>query len=224
MQNTKNLNRRDFIRDIAMGTAALSAGGFLLAGCKKGAEVEVSPVEDLMGEHGVLERLLLIFDEASSRMEQGRALPSGVLKQTGSLMRSFIEDYHEKLEEDFLFPRFSSMNSQVDLVRVLGDQHRAGKRVLDIVLSAQTPGRAVAAKLRALTRMLRSHMGWEDTVLFPAFRTMVPSSEYHELGEQFEEKEHKLFGEHGFADTVNRVLAIEKSLGIHELARFTVRG
>jgi hypothetical protein len=52
---------------------------------------------------------------------------------------------------------------------------------------------------------------------------MLPAEEYRELGEQFEEKEHQLFGEGGFRDTVARVAEIEKSLGIHELAQFTPR-
>jgi hypothetical protein len=71
--------------------------------------------------------------------------------------------------------------------------------------------------------MFRSHIGWEDTVLFPAFRSLIPASEYHELGEEFEEREHRLFGDNGYANTVNRVLTIERELNIHDLARYTVR-
>jgi len=49
----------------------------------------------------------------------------------------------------------------------------------------------------------------------------MPEKEYHDLGEQFEEQEHKLFGEHGFDDIVGKVAEFEKMLGIHDLGQFT---
>jgi hypothetical protein len=44
---------------------------------------------------------------------------------------------------------------------------------------------------------------------------------YRELGERFEDKEHELFGEHGFENTVADVACLEEQLGIADLARFT---
>lgn len=39
--------------------------------------------------------------------------------------------------------------------------------------------------------------------------------------ELVEEKEHRLFGEHGFDDIVGQVARLEEALGIHDLASFT---
>ena len=58
-------------------------------------------------------------------------------------------------------------------------------------------------------------------MLFPAFRKIVSGHEYHSLGEDFEKKEHELFGEDGFEMMVDKVAAIEKKLGIYDLAKFT---
>lgn len=69
--------------------------------------------------------------------------------------------------------------------------------------------------------MYRPHEAREDTVLFPAFRKIVSTHEYDALGEEFEDNEHKKFGQDGFETMVDRVAAIEKSLGIYELAQFT---
>ena len=44
-----------------------------------------------------------------------------------------------------------------------------------------------------------------------------------DLGEQFEKEEDRLFGEEGFEKTVDQVAAIEKQLGIHDLALFTAK-
>jgi len=45
--------------------------------------------------------------------------------------------------------------------------------------------------------------------------------EFDALGEEFEKKEHQLFGEDGFEEMVDRVASIEMALGIYELAQFT---
>ena len=82
-------------------------------------EEEVSPAEDLMREHGVLKRVLLVYGEALRRLNAREDLPPEALADSAKIIRSFIEDYHEKLEEDFLFPRFRKANTLVDLVEVL---------------------------------------------------------------------------------------------------------
>ena len=61
-------------------------------------------------------------------------------------------------------------------------------------------------------------------VLFPALHGIVRAHEYDSLGEDFEKKEQQLFGADGFEKMVDRIAAIEKSLGIYDLAQFTPRG
>jgi len=41
------------------------------------------------------------------------------------------------------------------------------------------------------------------------------------MGEQFEDKEHQLFGEHGFENIVAEIARLEAALGIGDLAQFT---
>ena len=69
--------------------------------------------------------------------------------------------------------------------------------------------------------MYEPHEAREDTVLFPARRDIVSKQEFGALGEDFEKKEHQLFGEDGFEHIVDRVAGIEKTLGIYDLAQFT---
>ena len=79
----------------------------------------------------------------------------------------------------------------------------------------------LSRSLRQFVRMYRPHESREDTVLFPAIRGLMTEKEYDELGEQFEEREHELFGERGFEDIVGKVAAFEKTLGIYDLSQFT---
>src|SRR6266487_3473586 len=128
-------NRRVFLRSGIIFSGAALAGAALLRGGendKQSKEIEVGPPEDLMREHGVLKRVLLIYGEALRRLYAKQDLLPEALADAAGIIRSFVEDYHEKLEEDFLFPRFEKANQLVDLVKVLREQHQAGRRVTDI--------------------------------------------------------------------------------------------
>jgi hemerythrin-like domain-containing protein len=194
-------------------------------------EEEIAPPEDLMREHGVLNRVLLVYDEAVRRIDAKQDVPPSSLRDAASIVRTFIEDYHEKLEEDFLFPRFEKAGRLADLTKVLRAQHQAGRRLTDRVTqlaslqSLKDAGDADSLKttLRQFVRMYRPHEAREDTVLFAALRDIVSKQEFAALGEDFEKKEHQLFGEDGFEKIVERVATIEKALGIYELAQFTPR-
>ena len=178
---------------------------------------DVSPAEDLMREHGLLNRVLLVYEECARRMEAGEA-PPPALGQAAKIIRDFVESYHEKLEEQFLFPRFRKPNKLVDLVDTLQAQHEAGRKITASLLEKPSP-----AQLRAFIRMYRPHEAREDTILFPAFRTLIGEKEYDALGDRFEDREHELFGKSGFEGQVENVAGIERELGIYDLAQFTPR-
>jgi hemerythrin-like domain-containing protein len=224
---SQGMNRRDFVSAVGTGGAAL-----WLPQPKKEEQEEVSPPEDLMREHGVLKRLLLVYEEAAHRIEAKRDLPPDAVRDGASIIRTFIEDYHEKLEEDHLFPRFEKVGRLTDLTTVLRAQHQAGRRLTDQITHLATmqtlKDPQAAEKLRDLmrqfVRMYAPHEAREDTVLFPALRDVVSKHEFGALGEDFEKKEHQLFGEGGFEKMVDRVATIEKTLGIYDLAQFTPRG
>lgn len=196
---------------------------------ERAGEEEVSPAEDLMREHGVLKRVLMVYREAIRRLDANEDLPPAAIADAAQIIRVFIEDYHEKLEEDYLFPRFRDHNVEVQLVDTLAAQHQTGRRVTDQTMhfatlqSIRNPDdrRKLSDSLRAFIRMYEPHEAREDTVLFPALHKIVTPHEYGSLGADFEKIEHQKFGEGGFQQMVNRVAAIEKVLGIYDLAQFT---
>ena len=69
----------------------------LLAKEEEKKDNEVSPPEDLMREHGVLKRILLVYGEALRRMDANQDLPPEPIRESAKIIRSFVEDYHEKL-------------------------------------------------------------------------------------------------------------------------------
>jgi len=201
-------------RQALVGAAALVAAK---QPAKK--EPEVSPTEDLMREHGLLNRVLLIYEECARRLESGAeaaALPDAV-----RIIRDFIEGYHEQLEEQQLFPRFRKAGRLTELVATLEAQHAAGRRITAQLLSGAPDRSRTPGLLRSFSRMYRPHEAREDTVLFPAFRELVGDREYRKLGDVFEDREHQLFGDRGFEGKVDEVARLEQSLGIAELSQFT---
>jgi len=199
---------------------------------KENSDEKISPAEDLMREHGVLNRILLIYDEHLKMLTEKHPFDGSILASAADIVRRFVEDYHEKLEEDFLFPRFRKAGKHVKLVDTLLAQHKAGRdltaKIRELAGTAtlkyvSTDSEKLADALRSFLRMYRPHEAREDTVLFPAFRTVVSPHEYDSLGEDFEKKEDEMFGDEGFFKVVDQVAQLEKRLGIYELAQFTPR-
>jgi hemerythrin-like domain-containing protein len=226
---TETGSRRSFLlQSLQAGLVGLTGMSLLTACSGKGEEKEVSPPEDLMQEHGLLNRILLIYDHSRQQIAAGKPPDLPALNASAGIVRSFVEDYHEKQEEDYLFPRFRKAGQLTDLVDTLFRQHNAGRRLTDQLLQlSKLPSlgpaetKLLTDALTAFNRMYRPHEAREDTILFPAFRKLVSRHEYDSLGEEFENNEHKHFGADGFDTMVAKVADIEKQLGIYDLNQFT---
>jgi len=223
-------NRRCFLKKTLQAGLIAGLGTTLLTGCSggEGEEKKVSPPEDLMQEHGLLNRILLIYDHERFRMSGNLPPDLPSLQAAAMIIRQFVEDYHEKQEENYLFTRFRQANQLTDLVQTLLQQHNAGRRITDELLTLTRAPDLNDSETKRLDNLLiqfntmyRPHEAREDTVLFPAFRKLVSKHEYDSLGEEFEKNERQHFGQDGFEVMVNRVAEIEKRLGIYDLSQFT---
>ena len=58
---------------------------------------EENPISDLMKEHGILNRILLIFEAIQKNPQLD------IILTLAYIIRIFIEDFHEKMEERYLF-------------------------------------------------------------------------------------------------------------------------
>ena len=228
-------NYRHSRRNVVKG-AGIAAGTMLTLGPRAWAEAapkedaeaegKVTPAEDLMREHAVLNRMLLIYETGLSTGPGSGSPPLKEIGDVARLIRTFIEEYHEKLEENYLFPRFEKAGKLADLVKVLLQQHEAGRRltaaILEITSATGNPDTArLERNIRAFIRMYRPHAARESTVLFPQIQTVVSPQEYDQMGETFEDIEHQKFGREGFEGIVANVAEIEKRLRIYDLAEFT---
>src|SRR5689334_19529741 len=99
-QNNQS-DRRSFVKKGLVLTLSGVTGISLLNSCKENEEgegQEVSPPEDLMQEHGVLKRVLLIYDACRIHLMNKEPFPIEAIKNSANIIRTFVEDYHEKQE------------------------------------------------------------------------------------------------------------------------------
>jgi hemerythrin-like domain-containing protein len=201
-------------------------------GNKEPESKEVTAVEDLMREHGILRRALLVYGETGLRLRKN---PSDVspdaLQRTAKLFRAFGEEYHEKkLEEAYLFPLLKEKAANTEAAKyidVLVAQHVRGREITDFILS-MTKGAKLGAEaqrfadiLSAFVRMYQHHAAREDTIIFPAWKQTITSEEYDELNDKFEEIEQEQFGEDGFEEASGQMNEIETSLNLSDISQFT---
>jgi hemerythrin-like domain-containing protein len=177
-------------------------------------EPEIGPVEDLMREHGILRRVLLVYDEAARRLRAGEKFDPQPLARAARLVQEFVEDYHEKNEEQHLFPRFEQKEILPELVATLRSQHQEGRRLTMQILHQQR----LLPSLEQFTRMYRAHAAREDTVLFPALYNLMTKKELEQLGDRFEDIEHSMPVD--FEKARDEIAAIEKAYDISDLSRY----
>jgi len=239
--------RRQFIR-----TSTIVSAGVLLAGCRGGAGTdsqtkqsnespakadenqmggEVTATEDLMREHGVLRRALLVYSAAAMKLRaNASSIAPDALQKTAKLFRAFGEEYHEKkLEEAYIFPAVRKVGGEAaSYPDILVAQHNRGREITDYIISVTqgaklgtSNGESLAKSLEAFVLMYRNHAAHEDTIIFPAWKQTMTGNQLDEMNDKFEDIEHEQFGEDGFEDAVKQISANESSLSLADISQFT---
>jgi hemerythrin-like domain-containing protein len=223
------LSRRDLIQKSTLALTGAVLAPALFAQQK--SEPEVTATEDLMREHGVIRRALLIYAELVPKLRSNPgSIDPAALHKTAQLFRTFGEDYHERqLEEQHIFPTIRKMNKPelTHYADVLTAQHQRGREITDYILavSNQKIGKQHADTLaqifESFTLMYQNHAAREDTIVFPAWKTNYTNKQLDELGDQFEEIEQKTFGKDGFEDAEHTIGQVEVTFGFTDIAQFT---
>jgi hemerythrin-like domain-containing protein len=227
-------------RALLLGAGGLAAGaagaGMALAAAPgpttaqaDAVAAQVPPTEDLMREHGLLLRVLLVYREAGRRIQAGEPLPAAPVHRAALIVHDYIEAFHEPLEEGYIFPRLRA-GRLGGTVTTLLLQHARGRQQTQLILArtaaadgagqVAAPAR-LAAAMAAFAAMYEPHEAREDTVIYPAFRALVPATEIVALGQHFADLERQQFGRDGFSRLVGEAAGIEQALGIYDLAQFT---
>lgn len=222
--------RRTFIRLGAACSIALALPAHGRDAAKPRPAETVSAPEDLMREHAVLDRVMLVWEGGLRRLNHGEDIDPAVFGRAAEIVQAFTHDYHEKAEEETIFPVFRKAGRMVDLVNVLAAQHAAGRKLTDRIAAAAPNARvrdrreAMGQDIQAFVAMYRPHEAREATDLFPTLRQLVTDAEYWAIAETLEKRERQVFGADGFEKVVKKVAEIEALIGIRDIDVFTPRG
>jgi hemerythrin-like domain-containing protein len=226
--------RRDLLLKAGVAGVGLLAGSCSSPDVRteQGSDADravLSAAEELMRDHGVVQRLGLVYDHLADRLEAGEDIPRGSLLNASQLVDEFVAGYHEYLEEKFIFPLVEDHEEFSELISVLRRQHIRGRR-----LSSQCYSLAAGGDLRDATRrgdligaarshtvMFRAHTARENTDLFGALHTLLSVKEFLTLRDKFSHAREEKLGEASFAEISGRLAEIEKELGIHALSEYT---
>ena len=222
------------VAGVVLGAGALDAAQHVAATSAPPAALPAT--EALLTDHGLLKRVLLIYREASRRLRTGDVLDPEVLYRASGLIHSYIENFHEGMEEGYIFPALTRAGVEVDTVRTLLVQHDRGRKITTTVIAATNPtpmggpaapGFATAASrtqladiLEAFVTMYEHHEAWEDTQIFPAFRDVTAGPAFERISEQIATVHQNTVGE-GITGYLQQVQRLEAQLGIGDLSRFT---
>jgi|SRR5215813_3163782 len=127
----------------SLRASTIAGAGLVLAACQKNSDQkqaaekeqakdhekggEVTATEDLMREHGVLRRALLVYSAGSVKLRtNASSIPPDALQKAARLFRAFGEEYHEnKLEEVYIFPAVKKVAVEAatypDILKVMSE-------------------------------------------------------------------------------------------------------
>jgi hemerythrin-like domain-containing protein len=188
-----------------------------------------TPGEDLMTEHGLLIRILLIYRNLMAAQAAGQPVDAGHAHATALIVHDYVEAFHEALEEAYVFPRLQRAGRLDGTISTLLLQHARGRQQTQLILAdtaasgalrAPAAGR-VSDAMAEFVRMYEPHEAREDTVVYPEFRSLLTPVEIGDLGVHFADLQQEQFGRDGFAVMLGRVAAVEQALGIYDLGQFT---
>ena len=192
----------------------------------KATEGGITATERLMRDSGVLLRIMSIYEAGARRLGGGEDIEPAIFTQAAEIMRDFVHGYHEKQEDEQIFPRFKKAGRMVELIDVMMAQHASGQKltatILDLAPKSGTKGerQSMIDAMQASIVLYRPHVARELTDVLPTLRTLVTPNEFDELSAALDKDEAEKLGKEGFDKMAKKVEALEKRIGINDLSQF----
>ena len=187
-----------------------------------------TPNEDLMQEHGLVTRVILVYGRAIELLNSNQAIDLALIGRAAQIVARVIHGHHEVEEERIVFPVVEKTAGMQKLTSTLRGQHNAARGITAIIgrnagaVSVKEPARRkeLIVAMQNFINMYGPHGAHEDTEIYPAFRDALTRDEYAKVAEQFAADEQRVNKENGFRENVAGLARIEGALGA-ELSRYT---
>ncbi len=160
--------------------------------------------EDLMTEHRAIERLLVVLESMSARLERGERIPPANMSDVVEFIAVFADKCHHGKEEGLLFPAMEAAGvpREGGPIGQMLEEHATGRAfVAEMRHASETyagdpaAGAEFASGARGYAELLRAHIAKEDSVLYPMADKFLPVAVKMDLAEQFDGVERDVIGE-----------------------------
>jgi hemerythrin-like domain-containing protein len=194
---------------------------------KKNADDVLTPAEILARNNAVLARIMLIYENGMRRANDGEDIDPLVFGQSAEVARDFFHNYHEKAEQELVYPAFRKAGRMVDLVSILITQQGIGRTLTDSILAAAPKSHAREQRdamdkdIKSFIKMYRPHLAREETDILPTLHLLVTPEEYGRMAAELLKREREAFSQDGFEAAVKKVAEIETKIGMDDLSQFT---
>ena len=156
----------------------------------------MDPIETMLHEHRIIERVIDALEQLALRAEAGAAIDTDAARQAVRFFREYADRLHHGKEEACLFEIMQNRGFRIETcnpAEVLTEEHVQGRHKVAAIAGAidrMQAGDADAsanfsAAAKDYVRHLRSHILKEDDILFPMAMRILTPEDLATLEEQF---------------------------------------
>jgi hemerythrin-like domain-containing protein len=192
---------------------------------KKSVDDVLTPAEILSRNSAVLQRVMLVYENGIRRVTDGEDIDPTVFSQCAEVARDFFHNFHEKAEQELVYPVFKKAGRMVDLVNALSTQQSEGRKLTDRIIDgapkihAKEQRDALAGDIKSFIDLYRPHLAREESDIFPTLHHLVTADEYGQMATELLKRETAAFGaDGGFEASIKKVAQVEAKIGMHDLA------
>ena len=162
----------------------------------------MNPTEELMKEHRVIERMLVVVSKAADRLNAGQKVDRDVFVGAADFLKNFADRCHHGKEEKLLFVKMveRGVSGEVGPIAVMLREHEDGRahvRKIAELSSKEVDDRSrseLVNHVKAYANLLGQHIQKEDKILYPMADQLLTSDDQDELEKGFLEVEEKVMG------------------------------
>lgn len=184
----------------------------------------MDPIESLMHEHRMIERMLNVLNEASRRAETSGELDLYIFEKAVDFIKTFADRCHHMKEEGEFFPLIErkGIPNQGGPIGMMLHEHDIGRgyvRGMEEALRKYKAGdksqtQVVIQNARGYANLLAQHIMKEDNILYPMGNRVLTEADRKKLAIRFEEIEEKEIGEGVHEEYHHMVEGLETRMGI----------
>jgi hemerythrin-like domain-containing protein len=152
----------------------------------------MKPIEVLMAEHRVIERVLTALEVGTERLDQGGNVDPGFFIDATNFIRGFADGCHHQKEEGVLFKAMvqAGMPTEEGPIAVMLAEHEQARTFTRGLLdAAQRLQAGDEEDARGYAALLRQHIAKEDGILFPMAASVISVSQQTEVEAAFQRLE-----------------------------------